>query len=140
MSHDSPKELRYGETGGYINTPAAFFPIVEWDKKIVPDNGGLRHNAGKPRFDLVPPEAMVALADHFRKGAEKYADRNWERGMDWGKCFASMERHAWSWMNGEDFDPETGSHHMVAVAWNALALYVYSVRGIGVDDRPKLQN
>jgi hypothetical protein len=100
------------------------------------DNGGLRFNNGKPRFDLMPPEALIALADHYQKGAEKYADRNWERGMDWGKCFASMERHAWAWMSGEDIDPETGSHHMVAVAWNALALYVYDQRNIGVDDRP----
>lgn len=107
---------------------------------IVADNGGLRYNAAKPRFDLMPPEALIALADHYRRGAEKYADRNWERGMDWGKCFASMERHAWTWMSGEDLDPETGSHHMVAVAWNALALYVYAERGIGVDDRPKLSS
>ena len=101
------------------------------------DGQGLRYNNGKPRFDLLPPEALQALAEHYGKGAEKYAARNWERGMDWCKCFASLERHAWAWMGGEDIDPENGSHHMIAVAWNAMALFTYAMRNIGTDDRPK---
>ncbi|HEV8492477.1 MAG TPA: dATP/dGTP diphosphohydrolase domain-containing protein [Candidatus Angelobacter sp.] len=101
------------------------------------DGQGLRYNDGKPRFDLLPPEALKALAEHYGKGAEKYAARNWERGMDWCKCFASLERHAWAWMGGEDIDPENGSHHMIAVAWNAIALFTYAMRNIGTDDRPK---
>lgn len=100
------------------------------------DNGGLRFNDNKPRFDLIPPEAILALAEHYTVGARKYADRNWERGMDYSKCFASLERHVWAWMSGEDQDEETGSHHMIAAAWNALALFVYHKREIGVDDRP----
>lgn len=105
---------------------------------IVPDGGGLRFNEGKPRYDLIPPEAMDALAEHWGKGAAKYEARNWERGMAWCKCFASMMRHGWAWMRGEDFDPETGSHHMVSVAWNAMVLFTYHQRGIGTDDRPAL--
>lgn len=103
--------------------------------KVQADGQGLRYNDGKPRYDLLPPEALDALADHYRKGAEKYDVRNWERGMPWGKCFASLMRHGWAWLRGEDFDQETGTHHMVAVAWNALALYTYHKRRIGEDDR-----
>ena len=98
-------------------------------------NTGLRYDDGKPRFDLIPPEAVIALAAHYERGARKYADRNWEKGMAWGKCFASMQRHAWAWSNGEDIDAETDTHHMIAVAWNALALYTYAMRKIGTDDR-----
>lgn len=99
---------------------------------------GLRYNSGKPRYDLIPPEALEALADHYRVGAEKYADRNWERGLKWSEgCFASLQRHAWAWMAGENIDEETGSHHMISVAWNALALYTFAMRQIGTDDRPK---
>lgn len=100
------------------------------------NNGGLRFNEGKPRYDLIPPEFMDALAAHFEIGSRKYSDRNWERGMGWCKCFASMMRHAWAWMRGEDIDPETGSHHMISVAWNAMAIYTYAARKIGEDDRP----
>jgi len=100
--------------------------------------GGLRYDDDKPRFDLLPPEAMEALARHYLAGAQKYDARNWEKGMAWGRCFGSMMRHAWAWMRGEDIDQETGNHHMIAVAWNAIALFTYATRHIGEDDRPKL--
>lgn len=146
MSYDSPKEQRYG-----VLDKDPRFPSEEVLPQPRPDlhnlhvadpteGGGLRYNAGKPRFDLMPPEAMVALATHYQKGAEKYADRNWERGMAWGKCFASLQRHAWAWQAGEDYDEETGSHHMISVAWNAIALFIYAIRGIGTDDRHKVNN
>jgi len=99
------------------------------------DGGGLRYNDGKPRYDLIPPEALEDLAILYQRGASKYAERNWERGMSWCKCFASMMRHAWAWMRGEENDPETGVHHMTAVAWNAFAIVTYVRRGIGQDDR-----
>jgi hypothetical protein len=105
---------------------------------IQPDGGGLRFNEGKPRYDLIPPEAMLALAVHYERGSHKYGDNNWLRGMAWLKCFASMMRHAWAWARGEDFDEETGTHHMVSVAWNAIALFCYHERKIGVDDRLKI--
>ena len=100
------------------------------------DNGGLRFDEGKARYDLLPAEAMDALAQHYAKGAAKYESRNWERGMAMCKCFAALMRHGWSWMRGEDIDPETGSHHMIAVAWNAIAIFTYYSRGVGIDDRP----
>ena len=103
---------------------------------IKQDGGGLRYNEGKARYDLVPPEFMDAIAAHYERGSKKYAPRNWERGMSWCSCFASLMRHGWAWMRGEDIDPETGTHHMVSVAWNAIALYTYSVRKAGEDDRP----
>lgn len=102
---------------------------------IEPDGKALRHNEDKLRYDLLPPEFIEALTDHFTENLKKYPERNWERGMAWLKCFASMMRHAWSWARGEDFDKENGRHHMIAIAWNAMAIYVYSVRKIGDDDR-----
>lgn len=102
---------------------------------ITPDGGGLRFNDGKPRYDLIPPEALDALATHFQVGARKYAERNWERGMSWGHCFAGLMRHAWAFWRGEEVDKETGTHHMIAAMWNCMALYTYVVRGIGEDTR-----
>lgn len=105
----------------------------------LPDNGALRHNSGKLRYDLIPPEFLSALAKLMTDNLGKYPERNWERGMDWQKCFASLMRHAWAWEGGEDLDhdPVTGDHfHILMAAWNCMALYVYQVRNIGRDDRP----
>jgi hypothetical protein len=103
------------------------------------DNGGLRYNEGKPQWDLMPYDALGQLAMVYTRGAQKYAPHNWLRGMDWSKCFASMQRHAAAWHGGEDNDPETGLPHTAMIAWNALALLTYQLRGLGVDDRVKIE-
>lgn len=99
-------------------------------------NGALRYDDGKIRYDLIPADALEALALVYTKGAIKYAPRNWEKGMSWSRCFGSLMRHSWAFWKGEEIDPETGCHHMAMVAWNALALCAYQKRGIGEDDRP----
>lgn len=92
------------------------------------------------RFDLIPPGPLVALAEHYGKGSEKYADRNWELGYEWGKSFAAMMRHAWLFWNGEDIDPETGSHHLTAVAWHAFAMQEWTRTHPEMDDRSKVDH
>lgn len=87
------------------------------------------------RFDLVPSRALWSLAEHYGRGAQKYEDRNWERGTQWSLNFAALMRHAWQWWQGEDIDAETGSHHMTAVAWHAFALLEFATTHPELDDR-----
>ena len=94
-----------------------------------------KDDIGKPRYDLVPVQPMDALAKLYGVGADKYGERNWEKGTNWGRFFAAMLRHAFSWWRGEQYDPVDGQHHLIAVAWNAFALYEYERRKIGKDDR-----
>ena len=95
----------------------------------------VKHDEGKPRYDLVPPEALDALSRVLTFGASKYAARNWEKGMDWGRVFGAMMRHAWSWWRGEHKDPETGYSHLWHVLCCAAFLVTYEQRRIGKDDR-----
>lgn len=82
--------------------------------------GGERKNKGKIRFDLIPPEVDLALAEVLTKGAEKYADRNWEKGMPFVEgMLASLKRHINAWEMGEDTDSESGLSHMAHVLTNA---------------------
>lgn len=104
-------------------------------KSYSADNKGLRHDEGKPEFHLIPSEALSELGRVYSFGAKKYAPYNWERGMAWSRCFNSLLRHLYAYWDGETDDPETGLNHMAHVAWNAIALLVYSLRGIGIDDR-----
>ena len=100
-----------------------------------PETGGQK-GSKLARYDLIPHEALHALAEHFGRGAEKYDDRNWERGYDWALTFAALNRHLWAWWGGEDVDPETGSSHMTAVAWHAFVAVTFQARGLGTDTRP----
>lgn len=112
--------------------------VREAGRGPIPHDTGdrMRKDDGKSRFDLIPAEPLFALGELYAKGAIKYAPRGWEEGMSWGRCFGALMRHAWKFWRGEDYDAETGAHHMIAVAWNAFAIYVYAVRNRGTDDRP----
>ena len=99
---------------------------------------GLRYNKGKRRFDLIPPDALAALADLFTIGARKYAERNWEKGMDYSNVIQSLDRHWNDFKAGIDRDPETGCLHITHVVWNAMALLTFQLRGIGTDNRCKV--
>ena len=89
------------------------------------------------RFDLVPPEAMWALAEAFGAGAAKYEDRNWERGYDWSLSYGALQRHLWQFWNGEDVDQETGTPHIVSAMWHCAVLTTYVLADYGeFDDRP----
>lgn len=100
---------------------------------------GLRYNKDKPRMDLLPWDVLLELANHYRVGAAKYEERNWEKGLPWNSgTMASLLRHVAAWSNGEDIDPENGQHHDLAILWNAAALVAYRLRGVGTDDRPQI--
>jgi hypothetical protein len=97
----------------------------------------LRYNTAKPRMDLLPWDALVALAEHFTVSCSKYPARNWEKGLKWNEgCAASMARHLAAWSQGEDIDPENGQYHDVAMLWNAITLVAHRLRNLGEDDRP----
>ena len=71
---------------------------------------------GKGRFDLVSPIALRRLAIHYEKGAEKYGDRNWERGQPLNRYLDSALRHIIDYQEGlRDED------HLIAAAWNLFA-------------------
>jgi hypothetical protein len=99
---------------------------------------GVKFDTGKLRMDLLPPDAISALATILTDGAAKYNPRNWEKGMDWSRPYAALLRHLMAWWGGEDIDPESGHPHMWHVLCNAVFLTSYQTRQIGRDDRPEI--
>lgn len=97
---------------------------------------GTKNDHGKLRYDLIPVEGLEALAEVYTIGASKYADRNWELGIKFGRVYAAMLRHAVRWLAGESYDPVDGQHHLASVAWCALALITFEERRMSeFDDR-----
>ena len=98
----------------------------------------IKHDAGKPRYDLIAPSLLEEVAKVLEFGARKYNDRNWERpGFNYGRPFASAMRHLWAWWGGQDNDPESGFSHLAHAASCIMMLLEYSKSGAGRDDRPK---
>ncbi len=100
---------------------------------------GMNKDEGKLRLDLVPPEAIEAIARVAGQACEtgKYPERNWEKGMEWTRQYASAQRHLLKWMKGEDNDLDTGLPHLEHALWRIAALITYARRRIGEDDRPE---
>lgn len=99
-------------------------------------NEGTKNDGGKFRWDLLPVRPLEEVVRVYTIGAKKYSDRNWEKGISWGRIFAAMMRHAWAWWGGERSDPVDGQHHLASVAWCALALMEYEETHPELDDRP----
>lgn len=101
---------------------------------------GRKDDSGKTRYDLVTPYGMDAVADVYTMGAEKYEDRNWEKGIKFGRVFAAIMRHLWKFWMGQDVDGESGLPHLAHAAWGCMALLHYTLhptRDYGeFDDRP----
>ena len=100
-------------------------------------NEGVKNDSGKVRLDLIPPEVIFALGDILTKGAEKYEERNWEKGMKWGRVYGALMRHLWTWWSGDNLDKETGKSHLWHAACCIAFLITYEERKIGEDDRKK---
>lgn len=119
--------------GHEFHVPAEPMSLTNEVRVVDPVTGGQK-GSKLERFDLIPEEFETALARHYGEGAKKYEDRNWERGYRWGLSYAALRRHLAAWVRGESYDPETGSHHLIAVAWHCVALFIFEMRGLGTDD------
>lgn len=84
---------------------------------------------GKPRYDLIPVQALARLADLYARGAEKYGDHNWQKGQPYSRVYASLFRHLIQWRQGD-----RSEDHLAAVAWNAFALMYYDEEMQELDD------
>lgn len=72
------------------------------------------YSEGSPiKQDLIFAKAMMDLSVHYKNGALKYAERNWERGLPVHSFIDSAIRHLCKEMLGWDDEP-----HDVAVMWN----------------------
>lgn len=99
---------------------------------------GVKNDQGKIRMDLIPPDVEEALARILTHGAKKYADRNWEKGMDWSRVYGAARRHLAKFWKGDDIDPEFGELHIDHALCCVAFLCAYAHRGVGNDDRKKL--
>jgi hypothetical protein len=103
---------------------------------------GTKNDQGKPRWDLFPFDAAEQIVLVLNFGANKYADRNWEKGIKYGRVFGALIRHTTAWfmckVTGKTTtDPETGLSHLAHAGCCLLFLLAYEARGMKeYDDRP----
>ncbi len=98
------------------------------------DTGAVRDiDDSKPRPDFISPFMLMRVGEHLAKGANKYGDRNWEKGMPFSVYIASTMRHLLKYMMGwRDED------HLAAIIFNVGAIIHFEETGrTELDDLPK---
>ena len=96
---------------------------------------GVKFDSGKRRVDLVPTEAINALAEVLTAGAVKYGTHNWRKGMDWSRVYGAAQRHMLAFWGGDDIDEESGMPHLWHALTNIAFLVSYQALSVGRDDR-----
>ena len=96
---------------------------------------GKKFDEDKIRMELIPPELLTEVGKILTFGSKKYGDRNWEKGMDWGRVYGALQRHLNAYWSGQDKDEETGESHLAHAACCIAFLVTYEQRQIGTDTR-----
>lgn len=106
-----------------------------WNKS---KTGAMRECIGVPYWRQVPLEAVAAGAAALEYGADKYAARNWEKGLPWQQMIDSLKRHIEDFERRIDDDTGEGGSglpHVCLIMSSAMMLSASVIRGIGEDDR-----
>lgn len=120
----------------------------EGPRRIIPMDGqtllsGTKKDEGKARWDLLPLEVVDAVARILTRGAQKYAARNWEKGIAYGRVFAGVMRHLTEWWICKLFGRDGINHtdgpesHIDHAITGLMFLSAYEKRNMtAFDDRP----
>jgi len=111
-----------------------------WQNQAKGKAPALKFDEGKPMMGLIDHLFLVGLAKVLTFGSKKYASHNWRKGMQWSRCFDSLQRHLWAWWGGESLDPETKQSHLYHASCCLMFLASYEETGAGEDDRYKKIN
>lgn len=108
---------------------------IQYDKSA---SGAAREALNVPYMRQVPLEAIAAGAAALEYGAEKYADRNWEKGLPWQQMIDSLKRHIDDFERRRDYDDGdngSGMHQVCMIMASAMMLSASVIREIGEDNR-----
>jgi hypothetical protein len=89
---------------------------------------GLKYDDGKLRWDLFPENALCEVAKVFTEGSNKYGERNWEKGIVYGRLYAASRRHLSAFIQGERID-EIGTHHLANAIVNLMMMLSFELDG-----------
>lgn len=91
------------------------------------------HRPNKPRFDLIPYDALDEVAAVFEYGERKHGKDNWKKGLPASAHFSSAIGHMSKFAQGERLD-ESGHPHIVHAICRIMMLYHSIENGIGDHD------
>lgn len=96
---------------------------------------GDRFNTGKPKWSLIDFDSLEGVTKVFEFGVEKYGLNNWKKGLKTVETCESALRHIKSFLNYEDFDDESGLHHIDHAIANLIIIRYMTLFNKNFDNR-----
>lgn len=91
---------------------------------------GAKHDAGKPRYSLIPWDAMAVFVDVLEHGAREYGAHSWSTVPDGVQRYTdAAQRHLAAILRSELIDPDSKLPHWGHLGVNALFVLALQLRG-----------
>jgi len=103
----------------------------------------MKYDKNKPQLCLIPPEALIEIAEIFGFGAAKYGMNNWRDdggNTEFSRTYSSVQRHLNAFWMGEDDDPESGKSHLAHAITQLIILRIHQLEHPEMDDRYKKED
>lgn len=103
---------------------------IREDSSRIFETGARRNSSeGKGRYDLLPVEAIRALAKRFEYGAKLHGANNWRKGIPNSSLYDSALRHLFQALNNE-----VDEDHLASCLWNVSVLIYNRENGLGKEN------
>lgn len=112
--------------------------LTELRKSPIAATTGIKHDQEKVDMSLLSSIAIYKISQVMSFGKKKYTAHNWRGGFVWSRPAAAALRHLFSWLGGEDKDPETGLSHLAHAACCIMFLLEFETTRPDLDDRHKI--
>lgn len=87
----------------------------------------VRSNVNKLRWDLMDWKSLEEVVKVLEFGANKYAPKNWEKGLHREEILESIQRHNVELFSKEEVDEDSQLLHAAHIACNAI-FYIHFLR------------
>lgn len=106
------------------------------------NTAAVKHDQGKVDWAILPIGASQEIIKVFEFGAQKYARGNFLEGdgLAYTRVLNSLLRHTYSFMQGEDTDPESGLSHLAHAGANIYMLLSYELNKAGRNNDDRAAN
>ena len=115
-------------------TPPRFRPLPSDLSK------GVKHDANKIPLELLSSSWIEGVGMVLGFGAKKYAAHNWRKGLQLSRVLGAALRHIFSFLRGENADPESGLSHLYHASCCLMFASENSETHPELDDRYKVKH
>jgi len=117
--------------GKHSHSPETEIVYVDEPNRIVGERGGLKNDANKLDWTMLPFEAIEEILKIMDYGAKKYERDNWKK-VEPNRYIAALFRHIVAEIKGEDYDKESGRLHLSHAACCILFLLYLKMKEVGI--------